>query len=1276
MKFKRVLAFVLSAVIVANSALPAFATENSVVIEETEVQEEVSESELIEEEYKEEQVKESPEENIILEDIPTVPEQSVEPQEKTIVENVYNAMAAYEDGVIASGTAISYTWTIYEDGMLYIEGSYSGSRMNDFSSGGAPWYGYRSSIKSLVTYNVNYIGNYAFYNLNKLEEIDFTNDNPTIGAYAFANCSSLKTLYIAGSSYETIGEYAFANCISLSNISLPYDAKVGKYAFSGCSGLKSVYINSYSGGIFCELAENSFLGVNATVYHPLKTSANIFLNGGHGGTFTCKEVNYGTCGLEAMWQFDANNHLLTISGKGKVFVSSITGTWAPWSKISDEIYTVVIEEGITELSEYLLEYNDNLNSVSLPSTIETLHYNAFNECPNLTSIIIPASVKSFNAVEAYRTSEAFTDTYYLGTENEWDLITNSELVEGKGHKIHFLSYIDKVNATCTQEGTEAYYGLGEDSAYPCYFDANKKRIDNPVVIPATGHAFAWVIDKEATRVETGLKHEECKNCGETQNEGTVIEITGPAIVANGTCNNGKVSWILDEEGLLKVSGTGMLDARFEEFADEIKNVIINEGITAIGNSSFYNCSSLTGISLPEGLTSIGDNAFRDCVSMKQIEFPSTSCSIGRYAFSNTGLESICIKENISQIWPSAFANCVNLSSVDVYNAEALQGSSNIFGQCSNLKEVNFYDSANLIEGGLFNDCTGLESIEIPEGVYQIFNTFVGCTNLKNVKLPESILGIYEEAFLNCTSLRTLYIPKNVEYIDDNVFDGCNGVTIECYCHSYAYEWAESKGFSVELIHSNNKIEAVSATCEKDGNIEYYVCQNCENAFKDKECTETIEINDTVIKATGHNFEWVVDKEATREEAGLKHEECTKCGTKQNEGTVIDKIGAVIVASGTCNGGNAKWTLDEDGLLEIVGIGTVSEEFGKIGYDFKKVIIYEGIEGIGYGAFDGCKSLESIILPEELTSISTSAFEGCSSLTSIKLPENLKSIGSYAFGWCYSLENIILPKGITSINEYTFYSCTNLTSIELSENITVIDDYAFGWCSLLENVVFSEGITDIGNYAFEQCGKLKNITLPEGVVSIGDNAFQGCVGLTSIELPNGISNLGSGAFDNCGFTKITVPEGITSISEGLFAGCRDLESVILPKGITSIGRQAFWDCRKLESIVLPESITSIGSGAFEKCSNLANINLPDDLNTIGTDAFKECNTNLIITYKCSCSSYVNEWVAKNNITFDVLHTKMHKVDKIPATCETAGNIEYYECYECQNVYADENATEEI
>ena len=86
-----------------------------------------------------------------------------------------------------------------------------------------------------------------------------------------------------------------------------------------------------------------------------------------------------------------------------------------------------------------------------------------------------------------------------------------------------------------------------------------------------------------------------------------------------------LTWILYEDGTLNISGTGEMRG-YNAYSiispacdnSNIKNVVIEDGITSIGSSAFYSCYSLTDITIPNGVTSIGSSVFDDCFFLKTI----------------------------------------------------------------------------------------------------------------------------------------------------------------------------------------------------------------------------------------------------------------------------------------------------------------------------------------------------------------------------------------------------------------------------------------------------------------------------------------------------------------------------------------------------------------------------------------------------------------------------------------------------------------------------------
>ena len=270
----------------------------------------------------------------------------------------------------------------------------------------------------------------------------------------------------------------------------------------------------------------------------------------------------------------------------------------------------------------------------------------------------------------------------------------------------------------------------------------------------------------------------------------------------------------------------------------VRNLVIPDGVTSIGNYAFYNYNGLTSITIPDSVTSIGGWAFYGCTGLTSIVIPDSVTSIGDHAFYNCGgLTNVMIGSNVKSIGGGAFYGCNGLIEIN-YNAEAcedLDQSSNAFsnsGQngdgitvnigvtvtripaylfnpnintssisptitvvnfaensicesignyafynCSTLTSIAIPDSVTSIGSFAFRGCSGLTSIVIPDSVTSIGNyAFSNCSGLTNVTIGSNVTSIGRVAFWGCSSLESIIIPDSVTSIGDDAFHECSRLT--------------------------------------------------------------------------------------------------------------------------------------------------------------------------------------------------------------------------------------------------------------------------------------------------------------------------------------------------------------------------------------------------------------------------------------------------------------------------------------------------------------------
>jgi hypothetical protein len=206
-----------------------------------------------------------------------------------------------------------------------------------------------------------------------------------------------------------------------------------------------------------------------------------------------------------------------------------------------------------------------------------------------------------------------------------------------------------------------------------------------------------------------------------------------------------------KDGVLTLSGTGSTyysshNAYFAKktFMNDIKEVVVEDGITVIDARFFESLGNLKKVTLPDSLIAINPDAFLNCQNLTDISLPS-------------GLKYITYLS---------------------------------FGSCSGLKKITIPDSVILIGSWAFSDCSGLTEVTIQNGVTSIDGAaFYGCNSLTEITIPDSVTSIGMAAFNECSSLETITIenPKCELYDNENTID--SNATIIGYANSTAYDYA-------------------------------------------------------------------------------------------------------------------------------------------------------------------------------------------------------------------------------------------------------------------------------------------------------------------------------------------------------------------------------------------------------------------------------------------------------------------------------------------------------
>ncbi|MGN0469132.1 MAG: leucine-rich repeat domain-containing protein [Acutalibacteraceae bacterium] len=442
-----------------------------------------------------------------------------------------------------------------------------------------------------------------------------------------------------------------------------------------------------------------------------------------------------------------------------------------------------------------------------------------------------------------------------------------------------------------------------------------------------------------------------------------------ALSSSGTCGE-NVTYTYDSStGELVISGTGEMDdydSGMSPFRNSsIKSVVIEDGVTSIGDYAFPICKTLTSITIGNSVTSIGFRAFISCSGLKSITIPDSVTSIGHSAFIEcTGLTSVTISDSVTSIEDMAFYMCTGLTSITIPDSVTSIGSS-AFNGCTGLTSITIPDSVTSIGGNTFYNTAwynaqpdgdlyagkfyyeykgtmpGNTSIVIKDGTKGIAGAaFKDCTGLTSITIPNSVTSIGNYAFYYCTGLTSVAIPNSVTSIGVYAFYYCTGLT------------------SVAIPNSVTSIGAY--------------------AFSDCTRLTSVTIPDSVTS---------IGYEAFNDCTALKY--ITIPGSVANIGELAFY--------------NTAWyNAQPNGDLYA----------GKVYYQYKgtmpentDIAIKDGTKGIAGAAFKNCTGLTSITIPNSVTSIGNCAFEDCINLTSITIPDSVTYINSYAFDNCTSLKDV-------------------------------------------------------------------------------------------------------------------------------------------------------------------------------------------------------------------------------------------------------------------------------
>ena len=655
-------------------------------------------------------------------------------------------------GSTGSGTfGDNLTWSVDAEGTLTISGTGAipdfecvmGETPNySYCGANTPWHSYLIR-KVIVDEGITAVGSNALAYLEKMESISLPASLRKLGTAALLNDFGLKQIVLP-ENLETLGESALFQCMGLSSLHIPAGVKsIGEYAIDGCR-LDSITVDE---------ANTAFCAEDGVLYTKDKKELLAITS-----NRTELTIPDSVTRVDSPLFFDGQN-----------IVSVTIGAQCDWGMNlslcnSLEQITVVDSNPYLCAKDNVLFSKDGTELIVYPSARPGTSYTvpagtkkigaqAFGDCQNLTSIVLPDGL----------------------TEIDFSGIGCAYLAE---------ITIPASVTTISQESVGFHNGT---------------KLQNLVIRGAAGSAAeSYAKENGFTFVEIGATS---GKCGENLTwsvdaEGT-LTISGTGAMWDYTS--------VSEDGNWRTTAPWYV-------LSPVK-LVLNEGISYIGCEAFRGCGFAGSLTIPKSVTRLGREAFRDCQNLTNVVIPASLTSIKYGAFYGcTGLTSVTIPEGVTAIEVFAFRNCSRLTGVVIpegvtcipdfaFDGCAICGENltwiltedgvlTISGTGEMTDYPNFADVpwnayrekilSVVMEPGVtsvgryaFFQCINMTSVEMPEGVTSIGNNaFSACRNLTSVVIPESVTNIGFAAFMACNGLTSITIPAGVASISSTSFGAC------------------------------------------------------------------------------------------------------------------------------------------------------------------------------------------------------------------------------------------------------------------------------------------------------------------------------------------------------------------------------------------------------------------------------------------------------------------------------------------------------------------------
>lgn len=621
--------------------------------------------------------------------------------------------------------------------------------------------------------SVTSIGSYAFDGCSALTTITIPGAVKSIGDGAFAHCSALTefkgnfveeegrcliidkrlvavvtsalTEYAIPANVESIGASVFSNCNMLTTLSIHKDVKsIGSHAFLGCTGDLVVNCNIPSA---LSANEGAFYGANFTNI----TVGDGVTTIGDYAFYNCAKLSsvvlpksISTIGKSAFYgctgalELNCNIANATSATEGAFYGSMFS--------------SVAVGDNVTTIGDYAFNGCNGLTEVVLGDKVESIGAYAFENCNNIPTITLPSKVATIG-VSAFK-----------GCKGELVVECNIPDFANASDSAFYGSSFSKITISnvVAKVGKYAFYDCAGELVVEC----NIPEASSSSYGAFYGSKFSKVTIGENVSKIGNFAFCYCGNLSSVTLSASVTNIGASAFLA---CSNLTNVYISDLTSWCNIDFAGY-DANplyygANLYADEalVAQLNIASGVTEIKDYAFYNCKSITSVSLPDSVTKIGKRAFYNCSNIASFSGKFSSAD-GRclvvddclysYAMGSDAIEFI-IPDGVIRIGEDAFYNC-NTISITIPESVIYIGN-NAFCGCSGelIVNCNIPDASSSSDGAFYG--SNFTKVTINEGVSIIGRyAFYRCNNMASVTIPASVTAIRDYAFYDSLALKAVY----------------------------------------------------------------------------------------------------------------------------------------------------------------------------------------------------------------------------------------------------------------------------------------------------------------------------------------------------------------------------------------------------------------------------------------------------------------------------------------------------------------------------------------